>query len=211
MEINMENRMGVDQFAELMAGLVRNFPRDLPTEVAQYWVDHPYELGTVLRAVPGKKTEEVPPQPVTRPPLVGRVVKKIVVPAYSAADFAEAVRLGKFDNDTGETVRQFAEERVGLATPAKVDLVEFDRNWWNDEALAWGMANGNKKPIETAHTMGIAIKLPNEQRERPIVELGSVRHGYVLCLFGGSIWRHLSRDAVEGGWGRDYLVGFVSE
>jgi hypothetical protein len=140
------------------------------------------------------------------------VVKTITVPAYSAADFAEAVRLGKFDNerDLGDLIRQFAKELVGLAKPTKVDLVGFDRDWWNDEAIAWGVENGNKSPIQTAHTMGIAIKLPNEQREAPIVALGSVQQGNVLYLNGNSDWRNLNRNTVKDNWNRNYLVGFVS-
>ena len=153
------------------------------------------------------------PQPPVRPPLTGRVVKTLTVPAYGAEDFAEAVQLGKFDNerDLGDTTRQFGKEQVGLDKPVQIDLVEFDRDWWKDEAVAWGVANGHKKPIDPAHLLGISTGLPNEQRERPIVELGSVRDGRVLCLGGNSGWRRLGRDTVEGDWRRDYLVGFVSE
>lgn len=152
-------------------------------------------------------------QAPTRPPLVGKVWKTIVVPAYQAGNFAETVRLGNFDNadSLGDTIRQFGKEQVGLNKPVEIDLIEFDRDWWQDEALAWGTANGNKQPIAIAQLMGIAAGFPNEQRERPIVELGSMQDGDVLCLFGGSGWRDLCRDTVESGWYRDYLVGFVSE
>ncbi|MBI2552309.1 hypothetical protein HYW17_03375 [Candidatus Uhrbacteria bacterium] len=149
-----------------------------------------------------------PEQP--KPPLAGKVVKTIIVPAYTAEDFAEAVRLGKFDNDTGNIVRQFAKEWVGLDKSVRIDLVEFNRDWWRNEAIAWGVANG-KEPIAVAHLMGIAAGLPNEQRERFIVELGSVRDGLVLYLRGSSGWRGLGRGAVRGAWARDSLVGFVSE
>lgn len=162
----------------------------------------------LIAARPGATSEPVKP---ARPPLVGRVVKTITIPAYESSSFAEAVRLGKFDNDTIDIVHQFADERVGLAKPTKVELVEFDRDWWNDEALAWGIENGNKKPIETVHIMGIAIKLPNEQRERPIVVGGSVRRGGVLCLDGSSHWRSLDRDSVKDDWDRSCLFGFLSE
>ncbi len=166
----------------------------------------------VLRGERKLTVEAAPkPQAPARPQLIGRVVKTVTIPAYEAANFAEAVRLGQFENDTADIVRRFARERVGLAKPTKVDLVEFDRDWWNDEAIAWGVENGSKKPIQAAHTMGIAIKLPNEQRERPIVELGSVRVGGVLYLDGFSAWRCLCRGTVESGWHRDCLVGFVSE
>lgn len=158
---------------------------------------------------------EAAPKPqatVLRPPLVGKVWKKIVVPAYTAKDFAEAVRLGNFDNrdSLGNIPRLWGNESVGLEKPAKIDLVEFDRNWWYDEAVVWG--EQNKKPLmETAHTMGIAAGLPNEQRERPIVQLCSVQGGRVLDLNGGSDWRGLSRGAVEDGWNRVCVVGFLSE
>lgn len=159
--------------------------------------------------------EIVRQQPASPPPLVGRVVKTIIVPAYSAADFAEAVRLGKFDNerDLGYLIRQFAKERVGLDKPTKVDLVGFDREWGDDEVRAWGKANGRPKTIETRHTMGIAIKLPGEKRENPIVALGSRQQGSVLFLSGRSYsdWRNLFCRTVEGDWGRHCLVGFVSE
>lgn len=124
-----------------------------------------------------------------------------------------AVRLGKFDNEgnLGDLIRQFAKERVGLDKPVKIDLVGFDREWWDDEARAWGKANGRPKTIETCHTMGIAIGLPGEQRENPIVALGSQQQGDVLCLYGCSGWRNLDRHTVEGFWHRHSLVGFVSE
>ena len=146
-----------------------------------------------------------------RPPLTGKVAKTIVIPAYDVADFAEAVRLGRFDNNTAEIVRSFGKERVGLNKPVKIDLVEFDRDWWKDEAIAWGVENGGKKPIGTAHLMGLAIKLPNEHRERLIVELGSVQRGHVLCLHGYPGWRRLRRNSVKGGWYRYCRVGFLSE
>ena len=161
----------------------------------------------IIAARPGVTSE--PAKPV-RAPLIGRVVKTITIPAYEASSFVEAVRLGRFDNDTNDTVRHFADECVGLAQPTKVDMVEFDRDWWFDEVLAWGIENGGKKPIATAHTMGIAIGLPNEQRGRPIVG-GSVRQGHVLYLVGDSRWRLLNRGAVEGGWCRHCLFGFLSE
>ena len=153
------------------------------------------------------------PEPPARPPLTGRVAKTIIIPAYSTADFAAAIRLGNFDNarDLGDVTLQWSKEPVGLAKPTKVDLVEFDRDWWMDEAIAWGVANGNKKPIGPAHLLGIAAGLPEEQRERPIVELGSVREGSVLYLGGGSGWRSLNRRTVKGSWLRRCLVGFVSE
>ncbi|MSU75324.1 MAG: hypothetical protein EXS55_02315 [Candidatus Magasanikbacteria bacterium] len=51
--------------------------------------------------------EKIASKQPERPPLVGRVVKTIIIPAYSAADFAEAVRLGKFDNERnlGDIIR----------------------------------------------------------------------------------------------------------
>lgn len=168
----------------------------------------------VLRGECNLIVEAAPkPQTPARTPLVGCVVQTIIVPAYAASDFAEAVRLGSFDSvdSLGYTTSQFGKERVGLAKPVKIALVEFNGNWWKDEAIAWGKENGNKRPIAVAHLMGIAIGLPNEQREHPIVELGSVRDGLVLCLVGDSDWRYLRRDTGEGNWGRNYLVGFVSE
>lgn len=168
----------------------------------------------VLRGERKLIVEVVPmPQAPARPPLVGRVVKTITVPAYAASDFAEAVRLGNFDNrDTLSNItRQFAKERVGLGKAVTVELVEFDRDWWSDEAIAWGKENGNKKPIVPAHLLGIAIKLPDEQRELTIVELGSVRDGLMLFLYDNSGRRCLGRETVKSRWPRHFLLGFVSQ
>lgn len=152
------------------------------------------------------------PESPARPQLVGKVWKTIIVPAYTAKDFADAASLGNFDNrdSLGDTIRLFGKERVGLVEIVKIDLVEFDRNWWYDEAVAWGEQN-KKPPMATAHTMGISAGLPDEQRKRPIVELGSVRDGDVLCLNGSSGWRYLDRNTVKGRWPRDCVVGFLSE
>lgn len=145
------------------------------------------------------------------PLLLGRVVKTIIIPAYSAADFAEAVRRGRFDDwgDLDDIIRQFAKQRVGLDKPTKVDLVGFDCEWWDDEARAWGKANGRPKTIDICHIMGIAIKLPRE--ENLIVALGSRRQGDVLCLDGFSGCRRLLRLTVGSYWSRYCLVGFLSK
>ncbi len=166
----------------------------------------------ILRGERKLTMDIVRPRPRPRPRLVGRVVKTVLVPAYQARNFAEAVKLGKFDNadSLGDLTRQFSPEQVGIAQSVKIELVEFDRNWWKDEAVTWGTENG-KKPMAAAHTLGIAAGLPDEQRDRPIVELGSVQGGHVLYLYGGSDWRDLDRGTVEGYWCRYYLVGFLSE
>lgn len=147
---------------------------------------------------------------IPRLPLVGRVVKTIAIPPYTASNFSEAIRLGEFDNGTTDIVSQFAEEQVGLTKHTKVELVAFDRDWWNDEVLVWGTENG-RKPIVTAHTIGIATKLRGEQRGQPIAALGSERQGSVLYLRGNAGWPSLRCRTVEGRWDRDYLVGFISE
>lgn len=206
--------MDTHQFAALIAAIVPRLPRNLDPALVQRWIDAPAGLEAALAQALGVFPEEAPSaEPAPKPPLVGRVVKTIIIPAYEATDFADAVRLGNFNNANalGDTIRQFGKEQVGLDKPVKIDLVEFDRDWWNDEAIAWGVANGNRKPMRTAHIMGIAIKLPDEQRKRPIAELGSVQHGHVLYLYGSSGWRNLYRDAVESYWNRRYLVGFLSE
>lgn len=152
------------------------------------------------------------PQPPARPRLVGRVWKTIVVPSYRAQDFAAAVRLGKFDNadSLGDIKRLWGKEPVGFDKPVTIDLVEFDRNWEHDEVVAWGK-EFKKTPMLTAHTMGIAAGLPNEQRERPIVQVTSVQGGSALYLRGDSVWRDLDRPLVASAWDRLYVVGFLSE
>ncbi|OGH80791.1 MAG: hypothetical protein A3I29_04870 [Candidatus Magasanikbacteria bacterium RIFCSPLOWO2_02_FULL_44_11] len=158
-----------------------------------------------------EKVEQQPQVP-DRPPFVGRVVKTITVPAYQAKNFVDAVRLGNFDNADllGDIKHLWGKEPVGLDKPVNIDLVEFNRNWWHEEVVAWGVEN-HKPLMETRHTMGISAGLPNEQRDRPIVQASSARDGDVLCLHGDSDWRRLYRGTVASRWGRDFLVGFLSE
>lgn len=149
---------------------------------------------------------------LSRPLLDGKLYKSLVVPAYNARDFAEAVKLGKFDNegDLGRLISRWGDEPVGLQESTKIDLIEFDRNWSYDDVLAWGRAH-SKRPMVTTHLMGVAIGLPNEQRERPIVELGSVLGGDVIYLDGGSNWRHLNYPSVGDAWLWSFVVGFLGE
>jgi len=160
--------------------------------------------------------EEVPDDATRRTrslPLVGGVIETIVIPAYEASSFAEAVRQANFDNkDLAESIAcsKFRKERVGLARPTKVDLVRFNREWLNDEAIAWDVKNG-QKPMETAHLMGIAIKLPDVQRKVQILGLDCTQLGLVLMLDGDFNSRVLYDDDTEEYRIQDSLVGFINE
>ncbi|GEM_PF-3191771 len=150
-------------------------------------------------------------QPPPKPPLVGTVVKTITLKPYNVKSVAEAIKLGKYDGVDGDIAALFADDEVGLTKPQKVVFVEFDRNWTDAEVLAWAKENGDKKPLLPKHIYGIGIQYPEEQRKAPIVGLGSVRDGRVLCLIGRSDWRILDRYSVSFDWLRLFLVGFLSE
>lgn len=166
----------------------------------------------VLRGERKLTVEEiVRQQPPAKPSLVGTLVKKLVVKPYKAKSLAEAIKLGKYDGHDGDIVTIFADDEVGLTEEVSVDLFQYDRNWTYDEVAVWAKENGGKKPILPKHIHGIGINLPDEQREAPIVETGSVRRGRVLYLRGRSDWRGLGCDTVEGRWPRVCLVGFLSE
>lgn len=165
----------------------------------------------VLRGERKLTIEEIVRQaPPPKSPLVGSVVKVIHLTPYQAKSFADAVKRGNYDNDTADLVRQFGKDEVGLDAAVDIHLVQFDRDPWNDEMIAWG-AESHKKPMQNKHLLGIGIQQPEEQRKALIVELGSARGGRVLYLYGDSDWRSLRRGSLEVGWDRDYLFGFVSE
>ncbi|OGH88357.1 MAG: hypothetical protein A3J93_04875 [Candidatus Magasanikbacteria bacterium RIFOXYC2_FULL_42_28] len=153
---------------------------------------------------------------VTRPaltppsPLIGTVVRTLVLQPYKVSSVAEAIKIGKYDGTDDNIVRQFANDEVGLAKPASVILVQFDRDPFREEMLAWGKENA-KPPILPKHLLAIGVQHPDEQRNAPIVELGSARDGSVLYLYGDSDWRGLYLDTVKGRWRRRFLFGFLSE
>ncbi len=150
-------------------------------------------------------------QPPTKPPLIGTVVTTLTLKPYSAKSVAEAIKLGKYNGVDDDIVTLFADDEVGLATAVNVTLVQFDRYSFANEVLDWAKANGDKKPILPKHIHAIGIQHCEEQRKLPIVGLGSVRGGRVLCLFGNSVWRGLLRVSVSVDWDRLCLFGFLSE
>ncbi len=150
-------------------------------------------------------------QPAAKPPLVGTLVKTLHLKSNKVKSIKDGIKLGKYDGHDGDIADLFKEDEVALTELVSVDLWQFDRDPYYDEMIAWAKENGNKQPVLTKHILAIGIQHPEEQRNAPIVALGSVQHGYVLCLDGGSDWRYLRRDAVRSGWDRDCLFGFLSE
>lgn len=166
----------------------------------------------VLRGERKLTVEEiVRQQPAPKPPLVGNFVKTLQLNPYKVKSVKDAIKLGKYNSHDGDIVQLFASDDVGLTEAVSVDLVRFDRDLFYDEMLAWAKENGDKKPIMPKHLYAIGIQHPEEQRKAPIVALGSVQHGSVLYLSGYSVWRNLNRNAIESGWNRDCLFGFLSE
>lgn len=149
------------------------------------------------------------------PAITGTVIKDITIPGYAEICFAEAIRLGKFDNDSAspldDTVRLFGEVRVGLDAPVRMEFVRFDRNYCMSEALAWGKEHGKKRPINISHLMGIAIRLPDELREYTVVESGTMSGDGTFYLYHIDKWRYLDHCVLGIPLDQNYLVGFVSE
>lgn len=148
-------------------------------------------------------------QPAPKPLLVGTVVKTLRLAPYQVKSLAEAIKLGKYSDHNSDIPRLFAGDELGLTEAMNVDLVQFDRDPYYDEMIAWAKANGDKQPILPKHIHAIGIQHPEEQRNAPIVELGSVQDGHVLCLDGASGWRYLGLGMVGGRWSRFCLFGFV--
>jgi hypothetical protein len=143
-------------------------------------------------------------------PLVGTIVKTVIVAPYQVKSIAEAVKLGKYDDHARNIPELFAEDEIGLTESSKVNFVCFNRNVETDEVLAWGEEN-KAKPILPKHAYGIGIQHPNEQCNAPIVALGSFRYGRVLVLYGDGGWRSLNCNTVRFRWPRGFLFGFVSK
>jgi hypothetical protein len=137
----------------------------------------------------------------------------ITVSAYQAKDFVEAVCLGDFDNADAldDVKRLWGKESVGLNESVKIDLVQFNRAWWYDEAEAWGKKH-KRTPMQTAHTMGIAADDPEvHQYLCPIAQITSDRDGQMLYYHGPGYWRFLNRFSIKCSWPRDFVVGFLSK
>lgn len=175
---------------------------------------YPYEperLDLALQAiVEGRFEEIVRQQPTPKPPLVGTVVKTLHLKPNKMQSIKNAIKLGKYDGVTGDIVELFASDEVSLTEAADIQLVQFDRDPFYDEMLAWGTAN-NKKPMLGKHLHAIAVQYPEEHCLAPIVALGSVQHGSVLSLRGNSFWRYLNRYTGQSRWYRSCLFGFLSE
>jgi hypothetical protein len=155
--------------------------------------------------------EIVRQQPPANPPLVGTLIKKLVVKPYKAESLAKAIELGVYGGHDDDIITIFAGDEVGLTEEVSVDLFRFSREWTFDEVVDWAKNNGDRKPLLPKHIHGIGIQFPGEQREAPILEIGSVRRHRVLCLIGDSDWRYLRCCTVGGYWAPDFLVGFLSE
>lgn len=166
---------------------------------------------SVLRGERKLVVEDAQPSaPATPAPIVGTMVKTLHLMPYAAASVADAIALGRYNGVTEDIVRLFVDDEVGLTAEVGVDLFQFDRSSSNEDLSAWAKANA-RQPILPKHVLAIGAQHPDEQRNAPIVALGSVRGGCVLYLYGGSGWRRLYRDTVKSGWHRDYLFGFLSE
>lgn len=160
---------------------------------------------------PGPTVEDIIRQmPSSLPPLYGKVVKGLNLKPNKVKSVKDTIKFGGYNGVDGDIVELFAEDDFRLTKMATVDLVQFDRNPSYDEILAWAKKNGEKKPILPKHIFALGIQHPDEQRNAPIVALGSVRHGLVLCLDGYSTWRVLRRSSVQSSWLRHCLFGFLS-
>lgn len=159
------------------------------------------------------KEPPLPRRPVPEPPIVGTLVKTLDLKSNNVRSHKHAIKLGKYDTCDKRIITLFVDDEADLAESMSVDLYQFDRSPSYDEILAWAKGNGDKKPIMPKHIHAIGIQYPEEQRQAPIVALGSVRHGNVFHLYGYPDYRHLDYRSVRHGINcrNDSLFGFISE
>lgn len=190
-------KMGVDQFAELVAGFVRNFPRDLSPEAAQYWIEHPDELKAMLGTVPGKKPEGK------------KAIDDIfIVTVDYALSLAAMIAAGKYDWANED----IAQRNFPLRGEGKVEvglrLVHLDREMSTEAVLA-ELDQRGLRPATLAELLAFGAKYPEEQRKYPIVALGSVwacpRGGrFVPCLYRDGSERDLRLRYDDDVWRESY-------
>lgn len=151
--------------------------------------------------------------------LVGMIWESIVVGPYKATSFIEAAQLGGFaiDNpNVQEAGCWWGSDPIGLDREVKVDIYRFNGGWTIGEMAKWVRVQ-RKRPIVTAHTMGIAIAHPHIQQMVSIIQIEPVQRGCGLCLFTARSEEFGDRRMIAPGTfsrpelNRSCVVGFLDE
>lgn len=140
--------------------------------------------------------------------LAGTTTRVLVVEPYRVLNFAHVCKLGKFTGCDPAVKGWFDSGEIYLPEETDIRLVQFDRGVSGDAIVTWGKKN-KKMPIQPAHLLGIGIQYPREQLKTPIVALGALKEGCMLCLGGHEEWRPVCQltpgELLEG----RYLFGFI--
>lgn len=113
----------------------------------------------------------------------GTVTSRIrLQPSSGVRSIFDAVWFGKYNLVDDDIYTAFSTD-FGLTKAVDVELVHFNCEARDYEALAWGRRNG-MRPIKAKHMFEIGIQHPREQCLGPILGLGSIRYGEAIYLDG---------------------------
>lgn len=185
-----KTELGLSQFVELAAAVIRALPRNISTEFAQGLIDDPGNLRIIFETA-------------FRDFCFSDSSTISLIVNYSRR-VEDGIKAGKYDRVYSDiTQDNFPPNRTGTAS-VKVQLVHFGREMTTDDVIGELNKQG-LRPAELPELLVLGENYPDIQREYPIVALGSrwqfLRgHWRVPCLSGSGAGRSLRLDRIDNGW-----------
>lgn len=167
--------IGVPQFAELSACVIKQLPRDIDPDIAQGWIKNPQALGKALRNAflpPLSVPERVRASGYLDTSFDGREVYPLTIrPLTKRQAFAE------YRNSGGRTwVWSELEKNMPYIVPKaeKLDvmILKFGRSIGDDKALA-EMDNLDVRPLIYEQLIQYGIARPEHQKQKFLIGIGT--------------------------------------
>ncbi len=192
------------QFAELVAAVVRQLPRDIDPSAAQRWIEDQGSLQSALRGALMPTNGAATSAPVPAATLAPTVTSHPVCVNH-ALSLKDMIKRGKYDwKNEDITSKNFPHDTAQGTKELNVELVHFGRYIESDEVIS-EMEKLGLRPATLPELLAFGEKYPDIQREYPVIALGSMwtrpgggRHVPVLYRDDGE--RDLGLCWWVGGW-----------
>lgn len=161
------------QFAELVAAVVRQLPRDIDPSAAQHWIEDQGSLQSALRGALMPTNGSVIPAPVKQ------AAPSPAIASYSiCVDYGQTLKVmikaGQYNwvNDD-ITHKQFPHDTSQGTEEVAIEVVHFNR-YIEIRAVVTELEAMGMRPATIEELLALGAKFPDLQWEYPIVALGSV-------------------------------------